>query len=242
MGAEDQDLDDFLAELEDDPEHRRRRAALDAEHAAAVARDLDDSSPMLRELAQHGFTVESVYDLFEQDLDYEAVIPVLLRWLPRMDNTGVKCGIIRALSVVPARPVAALPLVAELKRLLPDRGLESDDVRWTIANALEVVADEAVLDDLLALVRDQRLNLDTRAMLVRALGNIPDPRTGRCIIDLLQDERADVPLIVSGLISLGRLRFQPARELAERYLQHAAREVRSEARRTLKALNNSQTG
>lgn len=225
--------EEFLA----DPEYRARRAALAAEHEYLVQRNREDSAPVVRDLAQVGFGVEFVDDLYGLGLDYRAAVPVLLRWLPLVDNPDVKRGIIRALSVEWARPVAARPLVDELHRQLPACERDSDDVRWTIANALDVVADDSVLDDLLDLLPDERLDRDTRATLLRPLGNMRDPRAADHLVQMLRTENEAFPFVVSALIAVGRLRFVAARDVVERHLQHHDREVRQEAKRALKAID-----
>ncbi len=240
MPRRDLDANKFLAELEKDPEYQARRAALDEEHELLVQRNRQASEPVVRDLAEHGFAVEFVDDLYAQNLDYAAAIPVLLRWLPRIDNPDVKRGILRALSVPWARPAAARPLVEELRRLLRATGPEVADVRWTVANALDVVADDSVLDDLLRLLEDAHLDPDTRVMLLRALGNMQDPRAREHLVEFLQGNIEDPASLVSGLIALGRIRHTGTRPVVERYVQHHDREVRKEAQRTLKAIDGRQ--
>lgn len=234
------DVNEFMAELEADPEYQARAAAADAEHERRVARIREESAPVVQDLVQAGFDVEFVEDLYEQDRDYSAAVPVLLRWLPRVESRDVKEGIIRALSIEYARPVAARPLVDELRAMLPVRGQEADDMRWVVANALDVVADDTVLDDLLALMHDERLDVDGRALLLRALGNMQDPRAVEHVLQVLREgDQHEVPLLISGVIALRRLRSTAGRDLVERYTQHSDRELRKEAERTLKAIDRA---
>jgi hypothetical protein len=238
--------DEVMAQLEADPEYQARRAALDAEHERLVARIREESRPVARDLAQVGFDVEFVADLYEGAQNYTAAVPVLLRWLPRLESQEVKEELVRALSIQYARPVAGPPLVDELRKLLQIRGpgaenpsqTASSDMPWVIANALDVVADDSVLDDLLDLVGDSRLDVSTRATLLRALGNMADPRAADRVMDLLQDSGDDdVPLLIGGVVALGRMRAVAARDLLHSYADHRDRELRREAQRALKAID-----
>ncbi len=237
--------DELMAELEADPEYRARRAALDAEHERLVARMREDSRPVARDLAQVGFDVEFVADLYEGAQDYTAAVPVLLRWLPRLESQEVKEELVRALSIQYARPAAGRPLVEELRKVLQIRGpgaespsQTSSDMPWVIANALDVVADDSVLDDLLDLVGDRRLDVATRATLLRALGNMEDPRAAARVVDVLGNSGDDdVPLLIGGVVALGRMRAAVGRDLVRRYADHRDRELRREAQRALKAID-----
>jgi hypothetical protein len=238
--------DELMAELEADPEYRARRAELDAKHERLEARMREDSRPVARDLAQVGFDVEFVADLYEGDQDYTAAVPVLLRWLPRLESQEVKEELVRALSIQYARPVAGRPLVDELRKLLEPRGPKADspsrtaasDMPWVIANALDVVADDSVLDDLLDLVGDSRLDVSTRATLLRALGNMEDPRAADRVVDVLRNSGDDdVPLLIGGVVALGRMRAAAARDLVHSYADHRDRELRREAQRALKAID-----
>src|SRR5437868_7492406 len=62
-------------------------------------------SPLLPELRTAGFDVETVGDLYNTPIWYEAAIPILTRWLPKVTYNSLKSDIIRALSVKWAKPV-----------------------------------------------------------------------------------------------------------------------------------------
>jgi hypothetical protein len=103
-------------------------------------------------------------------LDYRAAIPVLLDWLPKITNRIVQETVVRVLSVPWAKPDAARPLI----RLFID--LDDDPQpapRWAIGNALEVVADDQVSDDLIDLAADRRYGT-TRRMIVLAPRQDPE--------------------------------------------------------------------
>jgi HEAT repeat protein len=180
------------------------------------------SAPVLADLAQAGFSLDWIDELFNKKLDYEAAIPILLRWLPQMDNLDVKEDIVRALSVRWAKPVAAPALIEEY-RCAHDRSL-----KWAIANALSVVADDSVIDQLIELVQDKRHG-KAREMLAVALGNMKDLRAVDVLIELLEDDE----MAGHALVALRKLKAKKARPHIERFLNHQKTWVRNEAKRAL---------
>lgn len=155
---------------------------------------------------------------------------ILLDWLPRIDNLDVKEEIVRALSVTWAKPIAAPALVREFLRSKnePDNGL-----RWTIANALSVVADDSVFGEIVNLVRDPQHGR-AREMLAVSLSNMKDPEVEGVLIDLLDDE------VVAGhaIIALGKLKSQKAYQKIEQFLTHPKPWVRKEAKKALIRIEN----
>src|SRR5258705_6336043 len=97
----------------------------------ALAREHLDSAPVLADLRTVGFDVEHITHLYTRRLSYKAAIPVLIKWLSIVTNEHVKEFIVRALSVPWAKPVAAMPLIAEFRRLPAKTSL---GVRWAIGN------------------------------------------------------------------------------------------------------------
>ena len=100
-----------------------------------------------------------------------------------------------------------------------------------VANALEAVADESILLDLIQLAKDRQYGVD-RQMLVLALARIPDQRATDALVDLLGDDE------VAGHAAkaLGRLRARNVRPAVERLLDHPKSWVRAEAKKTLAKL------
>jgi hypothetical protein len=183
------------------------------------------SLPILAELAQIGVRVGALADLVNKPIDYQVAIPVLLKWLPKVDNLGVKEIIVRALTVKWAKPVAARPLIQEFRKA-PET--EELGLKWTVANALSEVADASVFDDIVELVRDERHGR-AREMLAVALGNMKDPRAVNVLIELLDDEQ------VAGhaLLALRKLAPPEARSAIEPFADHPKTWIRNEARRAL---------
>ena len=177
--------------------------------------------------------MNAVADLRNKGLDYAAAIPILLRWLPKTDNLDVKQDIVRCLSVSYAKPTAARPLIDEFRRTEDER---ATGLRWTIGNALEVVADDAVLDDMIELARNRRYGR-AREMLVVGLGNMSEPRVLPVLLGLLNDDE------VSGhaIMALGKLSPPAVRAHVEPFLKHPKKWVRMEARKTIERIDAAAT-
>jgi hypothetical protein len=69
------------------------------------------------------------------------------------------------LTVKEARGIAGYEVLDELKRRANER---PDEVRWTLANALTVIADASMIDDIKRLLEDSRYTRE-REVLRRAL-------------------------------------------------------------------------
>lgn len=184
------------------------------EHEEAAIRAYHEAAdPLLAELAQAGFPVRSVGQLHHEWKSYRAAIPILLRWLPRVSYDALRQDIVRTLSVKEARPLATAPLV-EAYEGEPNYGL-----KWAIGNALEVLADASVFDDIVRIVRDKRHG-KAREMVAMALDNMKNPQAVDVLLDLLDDDE------VAGhaIIALGRLKVPAKRALAkiDRAIEKAA--------------------
>lgn len=181
--------------------------------------------PILEDLALAGFQIEWVSDLYSKRLNYKDAIPILLRWLPRVENLDVKETIVRALSVPWAKPMAAPTLVAEFHKMENE---SNTGIKWAIANALSVVADDNVFADIVDLVQDIQHG-PARVMLALALGNMKTSSAQDVLIDLLEDD------LVAGqaIIALGKLKSQKAYSKIERFSSHPKAWIRKEAKKAL---------
>ncbi len=106
--------------------------------------------------------------------------------------------------------------------------------KWTIGNALSVVADDSVFEDLVELAKDQRHGR-AREMLMLALGRMKNPRAAAVLMELLDDDE----VVGHAVIGLGNLRAEKARPLLERFLNHPMPWVRTEAKRALKKIETA---
>jgi HEAT repeat protein len=182
-------------------------------------------APLLAELAESGLPIQRLDELLQLGPEYRRALPILLRWLPRASDPSAKEAVVKVLSVPWAKPLAAPVLIDEFKRLPDDTGT---GLRWTIGNALAIVADDEVFDDIVALLRDRRYGR-AREMLALSLGNVRDPRAVDVLIELLQDD----DVAGHAVIALGELRASRAVTYVEQLLSHPKAWVRKEARKAL---------
>jgi len=222
---------ELIAQLQRDPKYKAREHEKEHARQARIAVNKEAAVPIVKELVAAGFPVDAVADLHNKRLDYQTAIPILLAWLPKMQNLDVKQDIVRCLSVPYAKPLAAGPLIDEFRRAEDD---SPTGLRWVIGNALEVVADDAVLDDMMELARDRRYG-KAREMLVVGLGNMNDERVIPLLFDLLKDDE------VSGhaIMALGKLTPTVARSHVEPFLKHANAWVRKEAKKTMEKIDKA---
>jgi HEAT repeat protein len=182
------------------------------------------AAPMLWELAEAGFPVESLDIFINTAIDYRKVIPILMHWLPRIDDIGVKDSIVRSLTTKWARPQAAGLLVQEY------RNTQDEYLKWVVGNALCVVADDSVFNDVVEFALDKRHGRG-RNTVVEALANMKSPMAVDVLIDLLEDSSVDGNALVA-LRKLGK-KAAKARPHIERFLNHPKAWVRKEAQRAI---------
>ncbi len=222
---------DLIEELETNP--ARRQAEIDRElfRQQTLERRRRAAVPVVADLRRHGYAVDSISDLFNSRMNYRAVIPVLIHWLPLVEDPAVKEDIARALAVPWARPAAGPVLLAEFK------GTSSEQLRWALANSLAVVAADDLLPEMLPLVQDVNIG-KPREMLVLALGNMRDQSATQALINLLHDEQ----VVGHALMALKRQANPDAARDIEPLLKHPKTWVRREAKAALAKIARPQEG
>jgi HEAT repeat protein len=189
------------------------------------------AQPLIDELRAQAYPVDSVADLLNKRMRYPDAIPILVRWLPRVKDPAVKEDIVRALSVPWARPAAASPLIHEFVKAPSDSEL---GLRWTIANALAVVADDSVFDDVVTLLRNPAYGR-AREMLALALANMKTPRAVDVLIAALQDPQ----LAGHAVKALGRLKSKRAESAIRPFTNHPKAWIRAEAKKALASISKA---
>jgi HEAT repeat protein len=187
--------------------------------------------PVLAALAAAGFAARSLADLRHSGGPYRGAIPVLLEWLPKVTDRKVKEEIVRALSVPWAKPVAAQAMIEEFRHVDASLDPTGTGLRWTIGNALDVLADDSCFDELVELAQDRRFGR-ARQMIVLALGRSKNPAAAEVLLGLVDDPDVDGHAVKA----LGRLKAPVARAVLERKLDDNRAWVRGEARRALAKL------
>jgi hypothetical protein len=221
--------EELMARLEANPEWVARRDRQEAERRAVADVNRRDAAPVVADLRAAGFEVDSIADLHSRRMSYPEAVPILMHWLPRIDNTAVKEDITRSLTVKWAKPRAAPLLVDEYRRAVGSD--EELGLRWAIGNALAEVADDSVFEEVADLACDRSWGR-SREMITVALGNMSDPRAVEVLRGLLRDDQ------VAGhaVMALGKLGARDARADIEPLLDHPAAWVRKEAKQTLAKL------
>jgi HEAT repeat protein len=189
---------------------------------------------LAEDLRAAGVPVDDLSELVNTKRSYRPAVPVLVDWLQRLDEVpagerpAVRELLVRSLSVPAARGIAAPALIDEFRRVQDSSGL---GIRWVIANALSVVADAAVFDELVELARD-RANGRAREMLMPALARTRHPKALDELLGLLDDEE------VAGhaVMAIGMLGEARARPAVEPFLAHPESWVRMEAEKSLAKL------
>jgi hypothetical protein len=222
---------ELMAQLQRDPAYQAREQKKEQARRARIAVNMEAAAPIVRELVGAGFPVLTVADLHNKRLDYPAAIPILLAWLPRVTNLDVKQDVVRCLSVPYARPQAARPLIDEFRRA---EGDVQAGLRWVIGNALEVVGNDAVVEDMIELAEDRRYG-KAREMLVAGLGNMTDP----CVVPVLFDLLKDAEVSGHAIMALGKLTPLAARSHVEPFLKHPNAWVRKEAAKTIERIDKA---
>jgi hypothetical protein len=205
---------------------KERRRALEAEAFARA------SAPIVADLNRAGYEVQTIDELRHSGKRYSDAVPILLKWL-EASSLDVKEDIVRTLSVPWARPAASQAMVDEFRRLPLASDPTGTGVRWAIGNALEVLADQSIIEEMMSIATDSRYGV-ARQMVVLGLARPRDPRVIGTLISLLDDQE------VAGhaAVALGRLRAYEAQSALEDLAKDGgrARWVRKEARTALRKL------
>ncbi len=225
--------EELIQELQQDSEYQGhvadRRRFLEARRGRDIAERRAAAEPLVRELQQRGYPIAGVGDLVSGRVDYRAAIPVLLQWLPAVQDVRVREDLVRALTIPAARGVAGPALIQEFRR-----ESSSDSLRWAVGNALAEVADARVFNELAELAEDRRYGR-AREMLALALA-----RAGRpAAVDVLRRLLHDPDVAGHAVVALGRLGAAEAREDLEACLQDRRGWVRREARKALARIDRA---
>lgn len=224
--------DELMAELEQKPEFVDRQRQRMAEREENRRRYAEAAAELLGDLEAAGFAVETLAQLRQRGVGDRRAVPVLVKWLPEITYLPLKRDLIATLGSAWARPAAARPLVEEFRRIDPAEDTADTSVRWSIGDALERVADESVVEDLIEIATDTRHG-SHRGLVVAALGNMGKARVRvlPVLLALLDDDVAGY-----AVMGLGKLKAPEARPAIERFLDHREAWVRKEAKKSLAKL------
>jgi hypothetical protein len=166
---------DPYAKIEADPEWASKHEVRESRWRQIEEQLRREQKPLLQELAAAGREVKSVWDLVYTLEPYPEAVPMLLRHLPQSYHLRIREGIARALTVPEARGRAAWDILREIKA---SHGNEEKEFRWTLINALTVVADGSMLSEIQSLTDDERFK-ENQVFLHRILKRISPKRPAR---------------------------------------------------------------
>jgi HEAT repeat protein len=186
---------------------------------------------LLAELAGLGFPVQAVGQLPALGVRYVTAVPVLVRWMQRVDDRYVKNDIVRSLAV-PWAIEAAPALLTEFQAGDPAQDPPNTSPRWVVGLALGAIADPSLADELIALATDPRWG-PARGPIVRELVKTRDPRAAALLVTLLDDPAVSVDAVVG----LGNLADPATRSAVEPFLAHPDSYVRNEAKKAARKID-----
>jgi HEAT repeat protein len=152
-------------------------------------------APLIEELREAGFEVDSEWDLVNTATPYPAALPILLEHLGRPYPDRVREGIARALAVRDAK-FGWVTLV----RLYREEEVGTD-AKDGLTVALAAASDDEVIDEIISLARDSTHG-ESRLLLLRGLKRSRVPRAQAAL-----EEFADDPMLgqeACALLSDGR--------------------------------------
>jgi hypothetical protein len=177
--------EELMAELEADSRYVARRQEREKDRRAKESEWRSAEAPLVEELRNAGFKVDSAWDLVNTDAPYPKAIPILLEHLQRPYPDRVREGIARALAVRDA--TFGWDLLMCLYRQEPS----GTDAKDGLAVAIAGAADDMRLDDVITLARDAQHG-SSRLLLLRALERSRSGRARAALETLAADpELAD---------------------------------------------------
>ncbi|MCB9762668.1 MAG: hypothetical protein H6739_22905 [Alphaproteobacteria bacterium] len=193
----------------------------------------------MAELREAGFELESVGQLREQarywGVDPRPAYPILMRWLPKLTWHGLRDDIARTLSHKSLRPVAAPVLIAEFKREIDPTVKGSDLPRFSVARALETVADESHFDAIAELALDPRYG-EPRSRLAYALARLKHPRRDEVLVALLDDDW----MYSLAIDNIGKKGLYHLRDRVVPFAQSDDKDIRKLVAKTLERLDKAE--
>lgn len=174
--------DEFMKELEADPEWRAAQAERERRDAEQEEWYAEKEAPVVAALAEIGVEVRSVWDLVNRkDDDYADSVPVLVEHLQDESYPDrVREGIARSLSFRKAAP--AWPAIVESYRSTTD----SVDLQQGLAVAMAGTVTDATVDELVAEAHREEHG-ESRLILLLGLKRLRTRKATEALEGLLDD-------------------------------------------------------
>lgn len=153
---------ELIAKLQADPKHQEAEIHRAARQSAVEYRLRAEETPLINELKDAGWYVESVWDLVNTTKPYAEIIPILLLHLKKPYSDRLREGIARALAVPEAIDVW------QTLRTAYESSHADSDVKRGLAAALAAASDDNVIAELAEIAKNPK-NGSSRLLLLRAL-------------------------------------------------------------------------
>jgi hypothetical protein len=212
-------------------------------------RYLEIAGPLLDELEKLDYEIDTLDDLRHQGKPWKTALPALLRWLPKIDDPGLKDSIVRCLSVpwvgnnataelieefkkyAPILPKPANPWVGNRMREIPEEEKKLGpyfNLAWAIGNALSIVDVRGFERPIVELCRNPKYGA-ARQMLVLGLGRLHNSEAEETALDLLNDEQVQIHAIGA----LAKMKSKRALFELEKLMTDKRAAIRKEARKAI---------
>jgi HEAT repeat protein len=231
--ADDQAFEDFLAAYEPPPEDYESHQQLLRHMADSRQHANDTMEPILNDLREHGYQVDTLDDLDRPGVGDEAAVQLLLDYLPGSTDVSIVIDLNRALRAKWARGAAA-PATAKMLSTLTDDTDPTGNVRFYLAETLERIGNDSIAEQMVDLATNASLSSGTRGLVVSGLARLTKSRdmTVPALLALLEDPAVEV----QAAIALGKLKVAEARSGIERLTHDQDADVRHKARQALAKL------
>lgn len=167
---------DLIASLNADLEFIAKRDQAERERHVRESAWQRAEAPLIEELRAAGIMAKSAWDLVNMSVPYSDALPILLDHLQHSYPGPVREGIARALAVPEAK--FGWEVLTRLYRVETEARPKDG-----LAVAIAAAADDDVIEDVIALVRDRRHGA-SRVLLLRALERSADSRARTALMEL----------------------------------------------------------
>jgi hypothetical protein len=215
-----------------------------------IQKSMAVAEPIIDELHKLGYKVRTLADLRHQDRNWKTALPLLLPWLPLVDDDfDIKQEIVRCLSVPWVGNKATAELIEEFKKYAPILPKPSNpwvgnqlreipeeekklgpyfSLAWAIGNALSIVDVKGFESQIIELCRNPKYGM-ARQMLVLGLGRLRSSEAEETAVELLNDEQVQIHAIGA----LGKMKSKRALFELEKLLTDERAAIRKEARKAI---------
>lgn len=191
-----------------------------------IAANLKERAEIQADLSCKGIFVEHFpYDLFKSKDLWLSCVPTIKEWIFKVKSNDVFETLIRLLAIPPLKKTStAKEIIGQFYR----PGI-SDVTKWAIGNTMEVIANDEVLDDIIAII-DDKSNGKAREMFAVSLGNMKDPKVVPYLVNLLDDE----DMTGHAIMGLSKLKAVSTIDDIRKAENHPRTWVRKEAQKTVR--------